>query len=423
LQYPVLFFLGRTAIDIRLSAVAATVILFLLPALVMGAVTPLALRLALSDMQRTGEVAGRLYAVSTLGSIFGTFMAGFLLFALLGTNMIVFGVGLTLLTCSLLAAARDLWPIKLLGLLVIGGLIAADRLWQQELAKVGMREFDTAYQRVGVSDGEDLTLGRMTRRLITDPFGTQSVMLKDAPFELAAQYSQFYDLAFVFNPSLRRALMLGGGAYVYPRYFINRYESLTLDVIEIDEGLTRIARQFFQLTENPRLRIIHEDGRVYLNRQGDTYDAIFLDAFNAPPSIPFQLTTIEAVRLVHSRLNDNGVVISNIVSGVEGPEGDFLRSEIATFEAVFPELHLYQVDPTRDRRAPQNLILIGVKSVSAERRTSSDPRISSLLEREIDLRGVVRDMRVLTDNFAPVEELLLATAKRMETQRRGLSPG
>jgi spermidine synthase len=97
---------------------------------------------------------------------------------------------------------------------------------------------------------------------------------------------------------------------------LKKYPQATIDVIEIDPKVTELAKKYFNLKENPRLTIYHEDGRVYLNKVQKKYDAIFGDAFGSFYSIPYQLTTIETVQKKFDILNNNGVVVLNIISSI-----------------------------------------------------------------------------------------------------------
>lgn len=415
LQYPVLAYLQSAAFDVRVSAVLATVALFVVPAVLLGAVTPLAFRLSLADMKQSGEVAGRLYAVSTFGSIAGTFLAGFVLFAQLGSNAMILAVAAVLLVCAILAAPREQWWARLFLLAGLGFLHNLNSVLGGEFASGGWHVFDTAYQRAIVVEEEEGDSQRIVRRLITDPFGSQSEMYRDSPFELASEYAKLYDLAFAFKPDLKSALMLGGGAYSYPRYFNNRYPDATMDVVEIDPGLTALSKRFFNLPSNTRLNVVHDDGRAHLNRLNRTYDAVFMDAFSAPPSVPFQLTSVEAVSLMSKHTAEDGAVFINIVSGIDGDEGRFLRAERQTFEEVFPDVRLYQVDPGSARTNAQSLILVGLKKKrGTEPLADETPEyLCELMKREVDLITVKKDMHVLTDDFAPVEHYLLPTARKM----------
>ena len=109
-----------------------------------------------------------------------------------------------------------------------------------------------------------------------------------------------------------------------------------MDVVEIDPGMTRIARKYFGLYDNARLKIFHEDARTFLNRNKKKYDVIYSDAFNSFNSVPYQLATSEAVEKMYAALNNDGLVIHNIISAINGKKGEFLRAEIATYKKYFP---------------------------------------------------------------------------------------
>lgn len=112
--------------------------------------------------------------------------------------------------------------------------------------------------------------------------------------------------------------MFGGAGYSFPKDFLKKYPDSTIEVVEIDPGITELARKYFHLQESPKLTIQHEDGRVFLNRAKKGYDVVFGDAFSSQYSIPYQLTTTEAVQRTYDILNDNGIVILNVISSIEG---------------------------------------------------------------------------------------------------------
>ena len=118
--------------------------------------------------------------------------------------------------------------------------------------------------------------------------------------------------------------MIGGAGYSFPQTHLREYPNATIDVVEIDRGMTEIAKRFFNLTDDPRLTIFHDDGRVFLKRGVSShYDVIFMDAFGSLFTVPYQLTTIEAVRDMHRLLDGDGVVIFNIGSAISGPSSNF----------------------------------------------------------------------------------------------------
>jgi spermidine synthase len=81
--------------------------------------------------------------------------------------------------------------------------------------------------------------------------------------------------------------MIGGSGYAYPKDYLMRHPEASIDVVEIDPGLTRLAKKYFNLPDDPRLNIIHDDGRIFLNRTKNRYDAVFMDAYKSLITIPF----------------------------------------------------------------------------------------------------------------------------------------
>ena len=174
-----------------------------------------------------------------------------------------------------------------------------------------------------------------------------------------------------------------------------------MDVVEIDPGMTEIAKKYFGLKDDPRMNIIHQDGRIYLNDNQKQYDIIFLDAFGSFSSIPFQLTTIESVRKVSESMKDNGVVFVNIISSIDGDKGKFLRAEYATYKDVFPNVYVFALNSYSDGGATQNLMLVASKEGNP-----IDFKANPLFEKYVEklwTRAIANDIPILTDDFAPVE--------------------
>ncbi|MGB5013173.1 MAG: fused MFS/spermidine synthase, partial [Pyrinomonadaceae bacterium] len=182
-----------------------------------------------------------------------------------------------------------------------------------------------------------------------------------------------------------------------------RYDNVRLDVVEIDPRMTDIAREHFRLKDDPQLNIIHEDGRMYLNRaDAGRYDVILMDAFGSMFTVPFQLTTVEAVQKIHNSLTDDGVVIFNLGSSITGPGSGFFRAEMATYRSVFPNVFVFKVRTDRTDESLQNLIIVALKSSEPPQLASGDAEISALLG-NIYPNGIPTDLPVLTDDIAPVE--------------------
>lgn len=397
----ILDYLQRYAGSIHLGATLATLMLFAPPSTLLGMVSPYAVRLKIKDLEEAGRTVGRLYAISSVGSIFGTFLAGFLLIAYFGSTRILFILAFVLVATSLLASLRDRL-LKIAGavLLIVG--FAGAVSYEAYLTGLGFHDIDTRYSRIFIYPSRNEQSGKPTRVMATHPKAVQSAMVLADPVALAVPYTQFYQLAAHFKPDLKSLLMLGGGGYSFPKFALAHYPEVRLEVVEIDPEVTALAKRFFALQDDPRLLVHHQDARSFLNAAGKQYDIILGDTFGSHYAIPFHLSTIEAVRRIHDALADDGVAVVNIISALDGEAGRFLRAEVATFKAVFPQIYLFPVADPRDPRRWQNIMLVALKSNSAPSLRSDDPEIARLLT-HLWTEPVAEDLPPLTDDHAPVD--------------------
>lgn len=394
--------LGLTVIitnDIRLSAIIGATLLFALPSILLGMVSPYATRLKLQTIQTSGTTVGTLYAISTIGSIVGTFAAGFFLIPAFGSVTILYALAAILLLTSLLAHVPTLTKTKGAACLIIILVAGFHSVNRAEAARSGSLDLDTHYNRVRIFNDTDRTTGKPIKRMAHD-IQSSSAMFLDSD-ELVFQYTKYYRLAKHFVPEVNHALMIGGAAYSYPKDFLAKFPNATLDVVEIDPKLTELARQHFRLPKNPRLTSYHEDGRTFLNRTTNQYDVIFGDAFSTLYSIPFQLTTREAVQRMYDTLSPDGVAIVNVISSIEGDKGKFLRAEYATFQSLFPHVSMFPVTAMNAHEI-QNIMLVAFKSPTIPSFESNDPELASYLGRRWTAE-IPRDLPILKDSHAPVE--------------------
>ena len=209
--------------------------------------------------------------------------------------------------------------------------------------------------------------------------------------------------------------MLGGAAYSYPRDFLRAFPEAAIDVVEIDPGVTRLAREYFDLKDDARLLIVHEDARTFLNRNVEKYDLIFLDVFRSD-SIPFHLTTRQAIAKLHAALSEKGVLLINVISAVEAERGEFLRAEIATLKKYFPQVYVFAVSDADNGSLAQNLMVAAFKSDEVPKFYSRDAETHGYLQ-HLWIKPIPEDMPALTDDFAPVDRYsmsALSALKRLD---------
>ena len=405
---PLLSAVASARMPLQVSAIVAALVLFAIPAVFLGMVSPYIIQVKLAMLGHkgnTGAIMGRFFALSTLGSIVGTFLGGYWLISWFGTRTILYGVAAVLaLAAALVLPQRRKTTASILAACCVGLGAYAGLSVSNDLDK-GI-DFDTRYNHIRVQNGHLARYGKAMRFLATDPGSIQSGMYIDSPMEMALDYTKHYAVAWHIQPEADSFLMLGGGGYSVPKYLLATRSNATIDVVEIDPGITRAAHDYFALPENPRLRIHHEDARVFLNRSAalatsQRYDVIMGDTFSSNYNIPFHLGTVECAEKIKALLNDDGVFVCNIISAITGEEGQIFRSIHAAFARVFPQLHVIPVSHPNQPSLSQNVMLVALKTPRSIP-LAWDAEMHEILAKEYT-GAVPQDIPALTDNYAPVE--------------------
>ena len=175
-----------------------------------------------------------------------------------------------------------------------------------------------------------------------------------------------------------------------------------MDVVEIDPLYTELAQKYFDLKSSDRMRIFHQDGRIFLQSSKQRYDAIFIDAFNNAGSVPFHLATKEAVQAVYDHLSDNGGVIVNIVAALQGPSSKFMNSEYSTYASVFENVAIFPLAGV-DSANIQNIMLVASKKDLWPTKELDSKEFQGFVNKRYHY---VSDVKVLTDDWAPVDYYL-----------------
>jgi spermidine synthase len=400
----VLYAIATSPLGLELKSILAALILFAPASVLFGFVTPYAIRLKMLNIEDSGKTVGRLYALSTVGSIIGTFAAGFFLLPFIGSLRTLYLITAILFALSILLAPFKITANNISAIILFLCAVGANEFYAFALGQtIGLRDFDTEYSRIRILNAVEKQTGKTVTNLVTDPLSTQSAIFHESD-DLVLEYTKHYHLLRYFKPDFRETLMIGGAGYSFPKDYLRKYPQAKIDVVEIDPAVTQIARDYFRLEDNPRLQIFHDDGRVFVNQtERGKYDAVMLDAFGSLYTIPFQLTTVEAVQKINETLKDDGIVILNLISALEGDGSLFLQAEYKTFAAVFPNIHLFQVQPEKPASTPQNIILVACKAnCTASTALSNDEEINRLLKNHYN-KPLELGMPILTDDLAPVE--------------------
>lgn len=278
----------------------------------------------------------------------------------------------------------------------------------------GMRvlfEADSVYHHVVVTEDAVARYLRFDRSI-------QSGMYLRDPFDSPFLYPAYAHLGLIFRPRARNVLIVGLGGGSIPKRFWRDFPEMTVHVAELDPMVVDVAKRFFMVPADPRLRVVVQDGRLFLRRTAQRYDLIILDAYFAE-SLPFHLTTKEFLELVRARLAPGGVVASNIIGALQGSRSALFRAMYKTFAEVFPGLYPFPVAfrPYDDVETIRNIILIasGEPGLTQEeilrRARALAPRVTYpqfvlYAGDYYRLPIPVGDVPVLTDDYAPVDTLV-----------------
>ena len=270
-------------------------------------------------------------------------------------------------------------------------------------------DVDTAYSRILVFDSmvQDEAQGAIPVRTMSVNSSNSSTMAIESDV-LVNAYTRYYHLVRHFVPDFSHVLMIGGAGYSFPKDYLLHYPDKRIDVVEIDTGVTALAQQYFNLdVAHPQLHIMHTDGRMALIHNTTLYDAILCDAFSSRYSIPFHLTTRQAVERMYDALTPDGAVIANVIGSICGDTGRFVRAEYATFKAVFPHVSVFPVRSPHNGTEVQNIMIVATKSAHAPSLHSDDPVLDEYL-RHVWMDDIPADVPILTDDYAPVDYYIMA---------------
>ena len=393
---------GPDAGAVLLLAAVAVVV----PAALLSAVPPMVVKLQLASLAETGAVVGRLSGIGTLGGIAATFGTGFVLIAVLPSSVILVATGAVTVLAGVAVAvflrrrtggSAGQVPVGLLVLAVVGGGLAA--------VAPSPCEIETGYHCARVEADPERAAGRV---LFLDTARHSYVDLEDPThleFEYVRAIAAVTDVLRDEGEPLS-ALHVGGGGLTLPRYLSDVRPGTENLVLEVDPGVVEIDREQLALETSEELRVRVVDGRVGLSDEpAGARDLVVGDAFGGL-SVPWQLTTREAVTLVDRALADDGVYAINLI---DHPPLAFVRAELATLRAVFPHVAVLAAASVLGGEDGGNVVAVASRSpIPAEAMAArlADRGLDWQVTQGAELDAFVGDAEVLTDDFAPVDQLL-----------------
>ncbi|UQW99344.1 fused MFS/spermidine synthase [Streptomyces sp. RerS4] len=379
----------------------------LLPGALLAAVTPIVTKLRLTSLAETGTVVGRLSGVGTVGAIVGTVLTGFVLVARLPVSGILIGLGTLLVVGAALVEWRTRRSsstlVPALALVVVAGGLATT-------VAPGGCDAETRYHCARVVADPDRRSGRT---LVLDGLRHSYVDVDDPTvleFAYVRAIASVVDAAFPAGEPLA-AHHLGGGGLTFPRYLAATRPGTRSLVSEIDSGVVRINHDRLGLTSQAGIGVRTEDGRRGLRRlDAGSRDLVVGDAFGGV-SVPWHLTTVEAMKDVRRVLDEDGLYLANLI---DHGSLAFARAEVATLSKTFE--HVAVVGEPADLGLDQTSAPKGGNLVALASKRPIDLRAAqaALDARQTgwkittgdDLTSWIGDAQLLTDDFAPVDQLL-----------------
>ena len=388
------------AVDTGILLPMAAVVTTVLPSTMLAAVTPMVTKIRLTSLDETGTVVGRLSGIGTAGAIVGTVLTGFVLIsrAPISTIMVGLGIGLVLVAAVLQVGAWRRRPAALTAVLIVAGGAGV-------AVAPGGCDAETIYHCAVIQTDPERPSGRV---LVLDGAPHSYVDLEDPTylrFAYARAVASVIDTAYPLRQPLE-AYHLGAGALTLPRYLERVRPGTSNLVSEIDPGVIRIDTDQLGLQVGDGIDVRIEDGRLGLGRLPDgSRNLIIGDAFGGI-SVPWHLTTYEAVAEVERVLTEDGTYAVNMID--RGPLA-FARAEVRTLTEVFSHVALAAEQDTLSRSGGGNLV-----AIASDTPIDTAAIAAQLAERGTDwgvitgpeLASWVGDAEVLTDDYAPVDQLL-----------------
>ncbi len=322
----------------------ASVMLLTIPNVLLGTVEPLLVKMKATSLKAVGKSAGNLYALSTLGGIFGALLTGYILIPNVGMSQTFMITGMALAILGIVVDGKKR-GIVVLALIVALALVPIQ--YGPALYGSVIYQTDTEYYHLEIANYSG------NSSLILD-LNLDTVLYKNDSG--SPVYYKFQPILYdVLNPNPHKALYLGLGGGAMPRYLYNKTNA-SIDVVEIDPGVIAAAKQFFNFTPNGRIMIYNQDARFFLDNTTNKYNLIVLDSYGSM-SLPYYMVSSQAIGLLKAHLEANGTLFVNVVSPASGPDACPFKTMYTALNSTFPNLYVF-VSNTQNTSQLQNIIIL-----------------------------------------------------------------
>lgn len=402
---------ARYSAGILAGSLLGVVLLFAIPVTLLGCLSPFAIRLIVTDVRSSGKIAGSLYALSTIGSLVGTFLPVLVLIPTFGTRATFFILAFSLLIVAVIgllvvqrvrALPYLLLPVILLALILLlpGGLIKPVEFGEL------IYEGESSHNYIQV-----LQVGDEVWLRLNEGQGVHSIYSPNRVL-VGGIWDYFLIAPYFNNPPyaadrVGSLALVGLAAGTVPKQYTAVYGPIAIDGAEIDPKIIDAGRRFFDMNE-PNLNAVAQDGRYFLANSPRQYDVIAIDAYR-PPYIPFHLTTREFFEEVRDHLTDQGVVAINV--GRTRTNWSLVNVLCSTLKAVFPNVYLVDLaEPTSNL---SNVLVVATRqptrldNLAANAGLLTDPLLQEVAASAVPRAAeFTTPTLVFTDDKAPVEQIV-----------------
>jgi spermidine synthase len=407
--------------------VVITSIMFLPPTLILGMVSPIVIKLALTDLSQTGSVAGKIYAFSTVGSIVGTFLTGFYLVSAFGTRAVVLGVAVILIGMAfvfgeLLPTGRKKGNVQvtvatavILAMLVFWINPKGAFTYDRPDALDGGCYKETNYFCIKVTP-PDPADPHMSSSLVLDHLIHSYNSLND-PTYLKYGYIKVYAdmIEYVAQKYPKyNAFFIGGGGYTLPRQMETLRPDATIVVSEIDPGVTETNFERLGVRRDTNIITYNADARQVVEQlqDGPKFDLVFGDAFN-DLQIPYHLTTKEFTQKVRNMMKDDGLYLALVIDKLRG--GQFIPAYTKTVKEVFPYVYILNESPSWNSPLPNTYLVAAsatpidmdrIRAIKTGQGLNGAPLVQIMPQDTMNEWLANTPNIILTDDYAPADNLV-----------------
>lgn len=399
---------------------SSVLVIFVLPSLVLGTISPAMAKIALSRSDAVGTTIGSVYAWATVGSIVGTLATGFFLIATLGAQGVVLVIALGLALVGVFLGPHR-WLHVIWTVLVLTALLVAkspNASAYEYGHKIGLREVhylfdaDSDYQYIKVYEDESEKDPKRTLRILALDYLIHGyVDLKD-PTYLEYGYERIYQEVarrFIGKKERIATFFIGGGSYTFPRWVLHEWPGSQIDVAEIDPMVLEANHSALGLPRDTPIKTYLLDARNALDDlpSQQRYDVIFGDAFS-DLSVPWHLTTLEFNYKIAAHLKPDGAYLINVIDDFE--HGLFLGAVVATLQRAFCNVYVFSTEKDGVTPGRETFVVAATQRAIPTRdwRPGHGGSFHGSLLTEEHMKTLHRRSggRVLTDDNAPVSNLL-----------------